>query len=54
MLELRNSGKTMVFVSHGMDNVKKLCNRAIWLNQGVIKMDGDTETVTQAYLQEVV
>ena len=41
MLELKNEGKTMVFVTHSMDSVKKLCDRTIWLKDGKInKIDG--------------
>ena len=31
MLDLKKQGKTMVFVTHSMESVKKLCNRAVWL-----------------------
>ena len=51
MNELKNEGKTMVFVTHSMDSVKKLCNRAIWLYEGKVKMDGDSETVIAEYLK---
>ena len=52
MLELKKQGKTMVFVTHSMGTVKKLCNRAIWLKDGLIKMDGDTEKVVDEYIKE--
>ena len=52
MKELKNEGKTMVFVTHSMDTVKQFCNRAVWLCNGEIKMDGDPETVTEQYLKE--
>ncbi len=52
MKELKNEGKTMVFVTHSMDTVKQFCNRAVWLCNGEIKMDGDPEVVTQEYLKE--
>ena len=52
MSELRDSGKTMVFVSHAMPQVKKFCDRAIWLSNGKIKMDGPTDKVADAYLKE--
>ena len=50
--DLKREGKTIVFVTHGMDSVKRFCTRAVWLHQGSIKMDGDTETVVQKYLEE--
>lgn len=52
MKELKAEGKTMVFVSHSMDSVKFLCDRAIWLYQGEIRKDGKTEEVIEEYLKE--
>ena len=54
MLELKNKGKTMVFVTHSMQSVKKLCDRAIWLSNGKIKLDGDTNTVVDEYVKATV
>ena len=51
MRELKQEGKTMVFVTHSMDSVKKLCDRAIWLYEGKVKMDGDTSKVVDEYLR---
>lgn len=51
MKELREEGKTMVFVTHSMDSVRNLCDRAVWLYQGEIKMDGDTNEVVDEYLR---
>ncbi len=52
MKELKEQGKTMVFVTHSLDTVKSFCNRAVWLNQGVIKMDGEPDEVIEEYLKE--
>ena len=52
MKELKEQGKTMVFVTHSLGTVKDFCNRAVWLNQGVIKMDGNPEEVIEEYLKE--
>ena len=52
MKELKEQGKTMVFVTHSLGTVKDFCNRAIWLNQGVVKMDGDPDSVIEEYLKE--
>ena len=51
MRELKNQGKTMVFVTHSMGTVKSLCDRAVWLYNGEIKMDGNTDEVVDAYLE---
>ena len=42
----------MVFVSHSADSVRFLCDRAIWLSNGEIRKDGETEKVLQEYLKE--
>ena len=52
MKELKKQGKTMVFVTHSMEAVKKLCDRAIWLKDGKIKMDGETNEVVEQYIKE--
>ena len=54
MKQLKEEGKTMVFVTHSMNTVNEFCNRAIWLSEGVIKMDGDPGYVTEEYLKETV
>ena len=51
MLELKKQGKTMVFVTHSMESVKKLCNRAVWLYNGEIQMDGKSEEVISKYVE---
>lgn len=51
MRELRKEGKTMVFVTHSMDSVRNLCDRAVWLYEGKIKMDGNTSEVVDEYLR---
>jgi ABC-type polysaccharide/polyol phosphate transport system ATPase subunit len=52
MKELKNKGITMIFVSHSMSTVEQFCDRAIWLYQGIIKMDGDSTVVGEQYLKE--
>ena len=41
----------MVFVSHSMSQVKSFCDRAIWLYNGEIKMDGTVDEVCEEYLK---
>lgn len=50
--ELKEQGKTIVFVTHGMGSVKRFCTRVVWLHQGKIKMDGDVNKVIDAYVEE--
>ena len=54
MRELKKEGKTMVFVTHSMDSVKNLCDRAVWLSDGVVRMDGNTNEVVEEYLKETM
>ncbi|MCL4385557.1 MAG: ABC transporter ATP-binding protein [Actinobacteria bacterium] len=42
--------RTILFVSHNMQSINKLCKRCIWLENGSIKEDGLSETVTFNYL----
>ena len=51
MQELKEQGKTMVFVTHSMDLAKSICTRGVWLCEGVIKMDGDIDGVAEEYLK---
>lgn len=52
MQELKRQGKTMVFVSHSVAQVKSFCDRAIWLRDGVIRMDGPVNEVLDQYIKE--
>ena len=51
MRELKREGKTMVFVTHSLGAARDLCDRAIWLYQGEVKMDGDTNKVIDEYIR---
>lgn len=53
MKELKQEGKTMVFVTHSLGTVKEFCNRAIWLNNGEIVMDDEPNKVIERYLAEM-
>ena len=54
MRELKKQGKTMIFVTHSMGSVKELCDRAIWLHKGKVKMDGKSDIVVEEYLKETM
>ena len=51
LLEYKNSNKTVVIVSHDMDSICKLCNRAVWLYDGEVKLDGNVNDVVSEYLK---
>jgi teichoic acid transport system ATP-binding protein len=47
--ELRTTAGTVFLVSHSLPAITKTCNRAIWVEQGQLKMDGPVEDVIEAY-----
>lgn len=49
MMGFRKSGKTVLFCSHNMYQVRSLCQRALWLRDGNMEAIGDTEEVVAAY-----
>jgi ABC-type polysaccharide/polyol phosphate transport system ATPase subunit len=51
MRSFREAGKTILFVSHSVGQVREICKRAIWIHQGSVVQDGDAETVTENYHQ---
>ena len=52
MKQLKEEGKTMVFVTHSLDSARELCDRAVWLSNGVLKLDGKTDEVIEKYIEE--
>ena len=52
MKQLKEEGKTMVFVTHSLDSARELCDRAVWLSNGVLKLDGKTDEVIEKYIKE--
>jgi lipopolysaccharide transport system ATP-binding protein len=54
MEDLSQSGRTVLFVSHQMQAVAQLCDRAIWLDTGEIVQDGRSSEVVASYLQSGV
>jgi ABC-2 type transport system ATP-binding protein len=49
--ELKEAGKTIVIVSHSMNSVRDLCDRAIWIYKGNVRMDGKVNEVVDEYLK---
>jgi len=47
---LRNSGRTVFFVSHNLAAVENLCSRGIWIDAGRIRMDGGAREVIASYM----
>ena len=53
MHELMNSARTLVLVSHGLNSILDMCNDAIWLDKGQLKMHSDPKSVVDAYSEFV-
>ena len=53
MAEMRDRGTTLLYVSHSIDSVKSVCDHALWLDHGVVKMMGDVGSVGDAYMREL-
>ena len=53
MKELLAGGTTLLYVSHNIDEVRRLCDHAIWLDKGVARMQGPMNEVCDAYMAEM-
>lgn len=49
MLELMSGGTTVLFVSHMLSQIREMCHRVVWIEDGVVKMFGDAEEVCEKY-----
>lgn len=49
MEEIKNNGTTVLFVSHGIEQIRRFCDRAIWIEKGVLRADGDVNDVADLY-----
>lgn len=47
--EIKNSGKTILFVSHDVNSIRRFCDRTFWLQHGKVVEYGDTMDVTTNY-----
>ena len=50
MIEISKSGRTILYVSHNMDTIRRLCSRAVVLDKGTIRYEGDVDTAINIYL----
>ena len=53
MKELLSGGTTLLYVSHSIDEVKRLCDHALWIDKGVERMQGPAIDVCDAYMKEM-
>ncbi|GIV18280.1 MAG: ABC transporter ATP-binding protein [Armatimonadota bacterium] len=49
--EFQQEGRTILLVSHDMNQVRQVATRTVWLHQGRVMADGDTEEVVRQYLE---
>ena len=49
MVEFKNSGKTMIFVSHSIGQMRQFCDKILWLEYGKVKEYGEVDEVLQNY-----
>lgn len=54
MQELKNEGKTIVIVSHDSGSIERLCDRAVWIDEGHKKNDGIPHDVVALYLDKIM
>jgi ABC-type polysaccharide/polyol phosphate transport system ATPase subunit len=50
LLNLIKKGITTLLASHDLQEIREICSRVVWLDEGAIRMEGDPERVVQAYL----
>ncbi|MGI8973762.1 MAG: ABC transporter ATP-binding protein [Gaiella sp.] len=50
--DISSSGRTVLFVSHDMQSITRLCSRAYWLQGGMVVSEGPSEEVVSRYLQD--
>jgi len=53
IVQMRGQGVTIFFVSHSLEMVRRLCRRAIWLDEGQVQAMGPTDEVVVDYLSRV-
>ena len=51
--EMKRRGVTIILVSHSLDMMRKLCDRLIWMEKGVVRAEGAPEMVIQQYLESL-
>lgn len=54
MLELKKRGITIVIVSHDLGSIERLCNRAVWIENGKIRDEGTPHDIVAEYLDDIM
>ena len=53
MMRMIQGGTTVLFVSHSVEQIRKMCSRAVWLDRGVLREDGEADAVCAHYLSSL-
>ena len=48
--EIKRAGTSIVIVSHSLDQIEKICDRCIWIENGIIKEAGHSKKISEDYL----
>lgn len=54
MEEVSKGGRTIIFVSHQMNQIRRLCERVVWIDSGQVRLDGPAEVIISAYEQSAL
>ena len=53
MRELLDGGTTLLYVSHSIDEVRRICDHVLWIDKGIERLQGEVNTVCDAYMKEM-
>jgi ABC-type polysaccharide/polyol phosphate transport system ATPase subunit len=53
-VDFRNEGRTIVLVTHAMNSVRDMCDRAIWLEHGKLVAEGDPSDLVESYTERML
>lgn len=51
--ELKQQGTTIILVTHDLDAMNQLCDRAVWIKNGLVEMQGQSRKVSTSYLKSI-
>jgi len=54
IMSLKDNGATILFCSHSMYHIEAICDQALWLEKGALRLIGPPDKVTKAYTQELL
>ena len=52
MIGFKEMGKTIVFVSHNTEEILRVCDRVIWIDQGIVYREGRTDQIMNEYIKD--